>query len=114
VLVKEVLMVCVCVMLKVMEASTLYIYVHQMAVNGDGMFSGGMAKFGRSWWRFSVHTSYISYHHPLVFVDARNTQNEITLDGFRNMVQDFTDVPQLHLCICCVCCLLHERMWCCE
>jgi hypothetical protein len=38
VLVKEVLIVCVWVMLKVMEASTLYIYVHQMAVNGDGMF----------------------------------------------------------------------------
>jgi hypothetical protein len=50
----------------------------------------------------------VSYHHPLVFVDARNTQNEITLDGFRNMVQDFTDVPQVHVCIC-VCCLLHER-----
>ena len=36
-LVKEVVIVCELVMLKVMEASTLYISVHQMAVNGDGM-----------------------------------------------------------------------------
>jgi hypothetical protein len=37
VLVKEVVIVRELVMLKVMEAPTLYISVHQMAVNGDDM-----------------------------------------------------------------------------
>ncbi len=36
-LVKEEVIVCELVMLKVMEASTLYISVQQMAVNGNGM-----------------------------------------------------------------------------
>ena len=33
---------------RVMEAPTLYIYVHQRVVNGQGMLYGGMVKFGRS------------------------------------------------------------------
>ena len=57
-----------------------------------------MAKFGRSRWRLSVHTPCISYHHPLVYVDACNTQNAISLLGFRNMSQDCTDIPLAHVC----------------
>jgi hypothetical protein len=33
---------------RVMDAPTLYIYVHQRVVNGQGMLYGGMVKFGRS------------------------------------------------------------------
>ena len=33
----------------VMDASTLYIFVHQRVVKAHGMFYGGMVKFGRSW-----------------------------------------------------------------
>ena len=35
--VKDGVIVCELVMLKVIEATTLHISVHQMAVNGDGM-----------------------------------------------------------------------------
>ncbi len=33
---------------RVMDAPTLYMYVHQRVVNGQGMLYGGMVKFGRS------------------------------------------------------------------
>ena len=67
-----------------------------------------MAKFGRSWWRFSVHRPCISYHHLLVYVDACNTQNAISLLGFMNMSQDFTDIPLAHVCNC-VCCFVYVK-----
>ena len=78
-------------------------------MNGDGMFYCGMGKFGRSWWRFNVHSPYLSYHPPLGFFDARKTQNERSLEGFRYMVQVFTDVLLAHVCVF-VCCLLHESI----
>ena len=47
----------------------------------------------------------------LVFGDARNRHNEITLERVGNMSHVFTDNPPTRVCIC-VCCLFYESVVC--
>ena len=46
----------------------------------------------------------------LVFGDARNRHNEITLDRVETMGHVFTDIFPTHECFC-VCCLFYESVF---
>ncbi len=48
---------------------------------------------------------------PLVFGDARNRHNEITLERVGNMSHVFTDNPPTRVWFC-VCCLFYESVVC--